>query len=893
MAATASSARIGADTSLLPIIVESCNGLAGRLGGWHIETTGVAHPLWIMVRNSRSTYRQQGWKLHVSAGITFARAVLDQALDVLLAEHAEFKVVASLARLAELNAGASGDSQIGKFITVYPNDDQQAVRLALALHEATRGLRGPAIPSDQPLTPGSLVYYRYGGFIHQHTQTLSGAIVPAVSTPEGDLVPDLRGPYYQAPAWTDDPFRGAVVASAPQPLSPLLNNRYLVMETLYHSPGGAVARAIDIKALQRCIIKRAARDAQMQLDGQDARDRLRSEAAVLADLSPDQRFPAIFDLFEQNQDLFLVMEDMAGETLEQHVGSLANQGCCVPVPQALAWGRELTQALGELHAKGFVHCDLKLSNVIVTPEQRLRLIDFDLACERANQSVLYSQGTSGYASPQQVAGERPAVADDVYSLGALLYSLVTGVDPTLAPQRLALLDRPLALLNPSVGQKLARLIASCLEPDPAKRLPSMAALDVALADANAESIVARPLCESELIPARRAAVWSRYAVIARQLGKSLAAAVQQHTGQEGWLADHDHFHQSRDLYDGRAGALLALAVLSSSYDDHWCRAALAAGAHSLRLAPSLSVQPLPGLYIGEAGVGLALLRAGQALGDVELIEIASELGRWIATLPYTSPDLLLGTAGRLRYHLLLWEASAEPEQLDYAREAGEELLALAERAGADQVRWNIPPGYDHLSGRAYCGLAHGAAGIGDALLDLFEATGENRFLAAAQGAGRWLAGLAVPALEDGSGLSWPEYEGGPLTSACWYDGATGIGRFFLHAAVLGALPEAADLAARAAQSAAWGARWAGPTQARGLAGNIEFLIDMFQATSDHAYLAQAYELASLLEAWIEEREHRPVCLSGWPETLSASYMTGYTGIALCLLRLAYHKYRPY
>ena len=884
------------DASLLAIIAESCSSKAAQQGGWRIETTTAAPSLWIMVRNERAANRAQGWKLHISAGAASAETVLGRALDVLLAENADFKVVASIPKLIELNNGDGGFSQIGKFITVYPNDDKQAVRLAVALDQATRGLRGPAIPSDRPLCPGSLIYYRYGSFTSRQVQTAAGAILPAITTPAGDLVPDPRASFYRVPSWVDDPFSAAEVASTLQPPNPLINGRYLVIAMLYRSAGGAVARAIDIAVLRRCVIKRAGRDAQMLRTGQDARDVLRHEADVLARLSPDAGVPDVFDLFEQDGDLFLVMEDIAGETLEQYIGSLAEQGRCISSLQIIAWGRALAAALATIHARGFVYCDLKLSNVIVTPEKRLRLIDFDLAYETAAQALPYGHSTRGYASPQQQAGEAPTRADDVYSLGALLYALATGVEPALAPRPFALLDRPLSLLNPRIEPGLEPVVARCLSPDPAQRFPSMAALDDALAAMSTTSVVMPALFGSEGDSAAGANPRRHYRVLASRLGDSLCGAAQRALGRQAglWISnDHaDNAHWSRDLYDGSAGALLVLAELAMAFDDPRYRAMVIAGADRLLTAPQLSGRPLSGLYIGEAGTGAALLRAGQALGDVQLIGAAGELGRRVATQPYASPDLLLGTAGRLRYHLLLWDTTVEPEHLQHAVAAGEALLATAEDVEAGGVRWRVPVGYASLSDHVYCGFAHGAAGIADALLDLFEATGDERFLAAAQGAGRWLARLAVPALEDESGLTWPQHEGGALTGACWYDGATGIGQFFLHAALLGAIPEAADLAARAARTAARGARWAGPTQSHGLAGNIEFLLDMFQATGDHTYLSEAHGLAHLLEAWMEERDGGLICLSVWPDTLPPGCVVGYGGIALCLLRLGDPEHMP-
>ena len=100
----------------------------------------------------------QGWKLHVSATALSAVEVLEAALDVLLADGARFKVLNSIKLLNALNSGLFGISQIGKFVTVYPSDDSHAVRLAVDLDAVTRGRRGPRVPTDRALRPGSLVH---------------------------------------------------------------------------------------------------------------------------------------------------------------------------------------------------------------------------------------------------------------------------------------------------------------------------------------------------------------------------------------------------------------------------------------------------------------------------------------------------------------------------------------------------------------------------------------------------------------------------------------------------------------------------------------------------------------------------------------------------------------
>jgi hypothetical protein len=540
--------------------------------------------------------------------------------------------------------------------------------------------------------------------------------------------------------------------------------------------------------------------------------------------------------------------------------------------------------------------------VILAPDGGLRLVDFETARRSGEERGSDDHGTPGYISPQRGAGVPPTVADDVYSLGALLYFMTSGADPSHAPDARSLQNRPAGLLNPAAGAALAPVIARCLDAAPPARFPSMSAVAEALATAPCPSAIRYP-SPLPFMPAyaRHRALGAderrRYRGLARRLAVSLSRAATPAEDGPGlaWTSSHPAGGgiRRRDLNCGSAGAVLALAELVAEFDDPEHRDVLRAGARWLAVAPPFAGAPLPGLYVGEAGIGAALLRAAQVLGEDDLLAAATEKGRLVAALPHRSPDLFNGSAGRLRFHLLLWDETGHEEHLRAAIAAGEFLLTAAETPGPGERCWRTPDGYDGASGQAMLGYAHGAAGIADALLDLGGVTGDARFADAARGAGRWLARLAQPALDNGSGLDWPSVAGGGRLGATWCHGATGVGRFFLHAATTNLLPEAADLAARAARTVALGARWAGPTQCHGLAGNIEFLLDMARGTGDRQWLREASTLARLLEAFAAERDGMLVFCSESPRVHTPDYMVGYAGVAVTLLRLARPEATPH
>jgi serine/threonine protein kinase len=857
---------------------------------WKVE----AGEEWIHIAQTREV-PVQGWKLHISACGISAPEVLRRAVPVLLGESASFKVAASEGFLNDLNEGHGGLSQVGKFLTVYPSDDAQAVRLAVELDTALEGLRGPRVPSDRPLRRGSLVHYRYGGFTDLFLQTRFGQILPALRDPADQLVPDERRSRFAPPEWAKDPFVEAGVAADLPASNRIVGGRYLVVATLHESVRGKIISAIDLVSPRTCLLKHAQRGSMIGPNGRDAWDRLHHERGILARLSDDERFPQPFDLIEQGEDLYLAMTHFEGVTLEQHVHELSTSGRFTPMQQIFAWAGELVRALGTLHKRGIIYRDLKSPNILVSEDGHLRIVDFELAYE-VGGTTSDGRGTRGYLSPQQEQEHMPSVTDDIYGLGAVLYFVATGAEPSLAPRPFDLLDRPLRLLNPEVRDGLERIVACCLNPEAGSRFPSMAAVEAALDAALEERTEG-----AATIPAKSAPLalspspefdndGRKYQKLAESLGDTLCRFAKRSSDGESilWISTHENRAgiAARDLSLGSAGPILALADLVHMLKKDAHREVLVKAARSLAEAPRPAVDLLPGLYVGEAGIGTALLRAGVVLGDSDLVSKALDRGQLVASLPYGSPDMFNGTAGRLRFHIWLWDVTSDDRQLHYAKQAGLELVKAAERSEEAGAWWTIPPGYGGLSGSAYLGYAHGAAGIADALLDLFEVSGDERFLASACDAGKWIAQHAFQTLPDGSGLDWPDTIGGTSIGPFWCHGAAGIGQFFLHTASLGVWPEAEGVTLRAAQASARGARWSGPTQCHGLAGNIEFLLDMHQTTRNPSFLAEALELGRLLIAFGRQADGYWVWPSESPTTVTPDYTVGYAGVAACLLRLS-------
>jgi hypothetical protein len=458
------------------------------------------------------------------------------------------------------------------------------------------------------------------------------------------------------------------------------------------------------------------------------------------------------------------------------------------------------------------------------------------------------------------------VLDDVYSLGAMLFLLATGTDPVFVEERERSLERPLTLLNPALGSDLAAVIDRCLDADPARRYGNAAELERALAalpDAPEPPTAPRPL----------AADRGRYAELAAEIGAQLAAWILRETRAAG-PAPPETLEAGMDL----AGALLALVALDpESISD--CREAVAAGARRLAAMPPTGAA---GLYLGEGGVTVALARAARWLGDSEIRALSAARAAHLASLKPRGMDLFSGEAGALRAHVLMLEETSDPAALRAAMACGDRLLAAAEEAGEGRLRWRSPPDPGEAEGALHLGYAHGSAGIADVLLDLATVTGEARYRHAAVAGGHWVEHQARPALSDGRGVAWPERAGSEISAAIWCRGSTGIGRLFLK---LGAGGDelATDQARRAAQTVALGGRFLGPTLCHGLAGSVEFLLDVHAGTGEPAWLEAADSLAALLETF---RTDDGEWWSDSGKPLGFDLLTGRAGVAVCLLRLS-------
>src|ERR1700675_3826723 len=166
--------------------------------------------------------------------------------------------------------------------------------------------------------------------------------------------------------------------------------------------------------------------------------RFQREAKLLASLN-HPNIATIHGLEDSNGTSYLVMELVPGETLAQRI----KRDGAVPVEEALTIGKQIAEALEAAHEKGIIHRDLKPANVKLTPEGKVKVLDFglakafagDTATEDIGNSPTLSMaatmqgvilGTAAYMSPEQAKGKQVDKRTDIWAFGAVLYELLTG-----------------------------------------------------------------------------------------------------------------------------------------------------------------------------------------------------------------------------------------------------------------------------------------------------------------------------------------------------------------------------------------------------------------------------------------------------------------------------------
>ncbi|MFI7650090.1 class III lanthionine synthetase LanKC [Micromonospora sp. NPDC049460] len=658
--------------------------------GWRSE------PLddWLIYAPEGGTLPQQGWKIHVSATLANAERVLDTVWDYCVPRGLSFKFLRGPRTLLLRNSKYASRGASGKFVTVYPRDDAELELVCKELDELLAGEPGPYILSDLRHGAGP-VYVRYGGFAARYCHSPDGQVVPAIEDDTGTLVPDRRDPVFHVPSWVTLPdFLGPHLAA--RNATSTNEVPYRIEKVIHFSNGGGLYVGRDLRSDTQVVLKEARPHAGLDADGTDAVARLGREAEALRRLADLPQVPRVHDEFTLGEHRFLALEFVEGRALNKVLvdryplidADATDADRADYTRWALDVHRQVEEVVLAIHERGLVYGDLHLFNVMVRPDDRIALVDFEVAApiDGHRRPGLRNQG---FAAPRDRTG--PAV--DRYALACLRLALFLPLTQ-------------LVRLVPAKAAHLADVIAAHF-PVPRKLLDA-AVEEITGAPAAATAGTTGTTTDERADGAAADLTVGVGPAHRDRLARAILASATPDRDDRLFPGDIEQFRSGGlNLAHGAAGVLYALhASGAGRWPDHeqWLVRRATAPASGTRC----------GFYDGLHGVAYALELLGRRQDALDVLDIC--LRQPSDGLDHSLASGLSGIALNLA---------------ELAGRTGETALRDAAWRAAERVvdRLADDPGPDVSGGRhPYAGLLRGRTGPALLLVRLHELTGDPALL---------------------------------------------------------------------------------------------------------------------------------------------------------------------
>jgi serine/threonine-protein kinase len=282
----------------------------------------------------------------------------------------------------------------------------------------------------------------------------------------------------------------------------MINNvvgSFKILEKIGEGGMGAVYKGVDLMLEREVAIKALRPELARQ---PDVVERFRAEAVTLAKLN-HPNIATLYSFLRQGDDYFMVMEFVRGETLD----ALLGRAGAMPVDPAITLFCQALEGIDHAHKMGIVHRDIKPSNMMLTESGSIKVMDFGIARVLGTARLTRQGsviGTVEYMSPEQVRGIETDARSDIYSLGILLYEMLTGRVPFSHPSEYELMKRQIEESPPPPREFQANIPAAvesavlrAISKDPAERFQTAEAMRVALQSGSMPAQTAQAQTASE------------------------------------------------------------------------------------------------------------------------------------------------------------------------------------------------------------------------------------------------------------------------------------------------------------------------------------------------------------------------------------------------------------
>ncbi|MCP3821632.1 class III lanthionine synthetase LanKC [Streptomyces sp. A3M-1-3] len=683
----------------------------------------TARDVWTVMSPDGLRLPDQGWKIHVSAVAEHAESVVDTVWDYCTSHGLSFKFLRSHGLFELFNSKYMPRQASGKLIAVYPSDETELEAALAGLGELLADRPGPSILTDLRWEDGPL-HVRYGAFRKRQLIDDQGREVLAMERPDGTLVPDERRPGHYAPSWV--PVPGFLAPQVTRRTRGTGDFPYRVQRALHFSNGGGVYLAERLADGRRVVLKEARPGAGVDSEGRDAVERLDRERWALERLAGVEGVPELYEHVVSGGHHFLAMEYREGEMLWLWVatyhpllfsgtGARDEAGYARRVEELAA---RVQRMLDAIHARGVVVGDLHPGNILVTPDGRLSLVDFEAAFPAddggAGRPAL---GAQGFMAPPGFTG----TAVDHYALGALrgwFFLPVNRLFPLAPGRQEQFADAVEQRFGPVLGAEFLAAMRTGMTPQqaaaPTSRTP---APDTPPAGGRPARLVRRDALLGLPLDVDLDAPHVDWAAARASLVSGILLSATPHREDRLFPGDVQQFvHGGSAFGHGAAGVLWALdACGAGRFPEHedWLLASAERGlparpgfwtglhgiAHVLagfghekqaralaeQAAPSLGRLRNASLFDGLAGAGLGLLDLAVRYGDDGFLAQAEQAAGRLSDLVREPADswgpgpgqagLMRGWSGVALFLLRMYEATGEERQLDLAVRALDRDLA--------------------------------------------------------------------------------------------------------------------------------------------------------------------------------------------------------------------------
>jgi serine/threonine protein kinase len=673
---------------------------------------------------------------------------------------------------------------------------------------------------------------------------------------------------------------------------------YIILKSLKESQKNDVIKCIYIKSLTNfgfCVIKEGSYGDSKDRHGRDIKDRLIWQQQLHAELQDKVRMPRLLGHFEENGNYYLVIERLKGKPLfkvcREKNGELRD-GLLTGTSTGIIFVNYLIQIvdlLNTLHKHHVVHRDATSNNFIIMPNGKVAVIDMELSYSLQQQAPAppFTLGTYGYMSPEQLKIETPTIKEDVFSAGAVLLQVWTGI----SPQKIT--DTPLEDMYKKVhffipDKAIADIIIQCLHPDAIKR-PTLTPVYEALVKYQND------LRSKKQRPVTTPSVFTKEQ-IQQTIQQAIGALASPLLADEnkGWFTENQNIEPNRDkskinkvwytsFSKGAAGVMYLLSQAHRLGFD--TNASTPHIQHALNLIERKYIQRIetasPSLHVGASGIAASLaISISNSLLSPQAIYID-----WINRLldrDNEEPGYINGIAGQGMAHWLCQEFLLPDVMMERISRYVDLLMQKQQKDGS----WIYKEVKEKA--RKKQGFANGVSGIIYFLLEYAHRYKDAKVQAAAESGLQWLMKRSV---RQGGQIQWRTHKNKELMH-WWSEGTSGIALAFIKAYECSDNPTDKQRYKQFATGALLNFHKQivdnNLSQNQGLSGLGEVYLEAYNVFQESEWLERAGWIAQVIMNLKKEHlQFGPYWLVQFERQPTSDFMAGNSGVIHFLLRYCF------